>query len=149
MQSIIYAVISYFVLLAAIRMLSRRPGGQMTPFEFVIIFLIGGVAILCIVGNDRSETNSVLCVLAIGLTHRVVSLLKHRHPRLSLIIDGPPLVLLKDKQWQLETMNMMRIHPTDVMATARASGMKTIDEVKYAVLERNGSITAIKDKKGK
>ena len=144
MHSIIYAIASYFALLATVRVLSRRPGGQMTPFEFVIIFLIGGVAILCIVGNDRSQTNSVLCISAIGLTHRVLSLLKHRHPRLSLFIDGPSLMLLKDGQWQTDTMQHMRIHETDVMASARSAGMKTVDQVKYAVLERNGSVTTIK-----
>ena len=116
----------------------------MTPFEFVIVFLIGGVAILCIVGNDRSETNSVLAVITIGLTHRAMSLLKHRHPRLSLIIDGPPVVLLKDGQWQTETMNRMRVHEMDVMASARKAGMKTLDQVKLAVLERSGAITTIK-----
>jgi uncharacterized membrane protein YcaP (DUF421 family) len=144
MVSIIYATLAYFLLLTAVRVLSRRPGGQMTPFEFVIIFLIGGVAILCIVGTDRSETNSILCVITIGLTHRTMSLLKHRHRRLSLIIDGPPLILLKDGEWQTETMKRMRVHEMDVMASARSAGMKTVDQVKTAVLERNGSITTIK-----
>jgi uncharacterized membrane protein YcaP (DUF421 family) len=144
MLSIIYAIVSYFLLLTTVRVLSRRPGGQMTPFEFVIIFLIGGVAILCIVGNDRSETNSVLCILTIGLTHRTLSWVKHRRPRLSLFIDGPSLVLLKDGQWQTETMKHMRVHEMDIMASARSAGMRTPDQIKYAVLERNGSISTIK-----
>src|SRR4051812_3286113 len=82
--------------------------------------------------------DSVLSILTIRLTHRAVSLLKHRHPRLSLIIDGPSLMLLKDGQWQTDTMRRMRIHQMDVMTSARSAGMKTIDQIKYAVLERNG-----------
>src|SRR4051794_29024367 len=116
MVSIIYGILAYFLLLTAVRVLSRRPGGQMTPFEFVIIFLIGGGAILCIVGTDWSETNSILCVITIALTHRTMSLLSQRPPRRSLIINGPPLVLLRDGEWQTDTMKRMRIHGMDVMA---------------------------------
>ena len=52
MYTIIHAVLAYFFLLLTVRVLSRRPGGQMTLFEFVIVFLIGGVIILSTVGND-------------------------------------------------------------------------------------------------
>ena len=43
MYTIIHAICGYFFLLLTIRVLSYRPGGQMTLFEFVIVFLIGGV----------------------------------------------------------------------------------------------------------
>ena len=116
----------------------------MTPFEFVIIFLIGGVIILTTVGNDRSETNSVCAVITIGLMHRLFSWLKMRFPRFGVIVDGTPLVLLKDGEWQTETMERMRLQDMDVMAAARTKGVKTLDGIKYAILERNGAISVIK-----
>jgi uncharacterized membrane protein YcaP (DUF421 family) len=144
MSTIIHAVIGYFFLLLVVRALSRRPGAQMTPFEFVIIFLIGGVIILTTVGNDRSEINSVCAVITVGAMHRLVSRLKVRFPRLGLIVDGTPLVLLQDGQWQIEAMQKMRIEDDDVMAAARIKGVKTLDQIKYAILERNGGISIIK-----
>lgn len=42
MISVIHAVVGYLFLLLVLRALTRRPGAQMTPFEFVLIFLIGG-----------------------------------------------------------------------------------------------------------
>jgi len=144
MHTIIHAVISYFFLLLTVRILSRRPGAQMTPFEFVLVFLIGGVAILATVGDDRSETNSVCAVMAVALMHRTLAGLKQRHPRISALVDGTPLVILKDGQWQTKTMEQMRIQDDDVMAAARTQGMKTLDEIKYAILERNGALSIIK-----
>ena len=41
MATIVHAVIGYFVLLFVVRLLTRRPGAQMTQFEFVIVFLMG------------------------------------------------------------------------------------------------------------
>ncbi|MBB6144544.1 uncharacterized membrane protein YcaP (DUF421 family) [Silvibacterium bohemicum] len=73
MYTIIHAILGYFFLLFTVRVLSRRPGGQMTLFEFVIVFLIGGVIILSTVGDDRSVTNCVGAVIVIGLMHGLVS----------------------------------------------------------------------------
>jgi uncharacterized membrane protein YcaP (DUF421 family) len=144
MHTIIYAVISYFFLLLTVRILSRRPGAQMTPVEFVLVFLVGGVAILATVGDDRSETNSVCAVMAVALMHRTVAGLKQRYRRVAAIVDGTPLVILKDGQWQTETMEKMRIHDDEVMAAARTKGIKTLGEIKYAILERNGALSVIK-----
>lgn len=147
MYTIVHAILGYFFLLLTVRVLSRRPGGQLTPFEFVIVFLVGGVIILSTTGNDRSETNTVCAVLTIGLMHRSVSGLKQRFPKLGAWIDGTPLVLLKDGKWQEEVMKQMRIQDTDVMAVGRLKGAKSLSEIKYAVLERNGGISIIKAKK--
>jgi len=146
MYTIIHAILGYLFLLLTIRVLSRRPGGQLTPFEFVIVFLVGGVIILSTTGNDRSETNTVCAVLTIGLMHRSVSSLKQRFPKLGAWIDGTPLVLLKDGNWQEEVMKQMGIQDTDVMASGRLKGVKSLSEIKYAVLERNGGISIIKEK---
>ncbi len=146
MISVIYAIIGYFFLLITLRLLSRRPGAQMTPFEFVIIFLMGGIIILATMGHDRSETNSVCTVLTIGLMHRLVSSLKQRYPRFGAVVDGIPLVVLKDGQWQTEIMEKMRLHDDDVMAAARNKGVKDLSQIKYAILERQGAISIIKKK---
>ncbi len=46
MATIVHAIVGYCFLLLTVRVLTRRPGAQMTLFEFVIVFLIGGVIIL-------------------------------------------------------------------------------------------------------
>lgn len=143
MATIVHAILGYFLLLLTVRVLSRRPGGQLTLFEFVIIFLIGGVAIAATVGRDHSVTNSATAILTIGLLHRLVAWVKEHSPRIGAILDGTPLVLLKDGYWQTEVMRGMRIDPEDVMAAARSKQVASIFDVKYAILERNGSISII------
>ena len=143
MYTILHAIAGYFFLLLTVRVLSRRPGAQMTLFEFVIVFLMGGIIILATVGDDHSETNSICAVLTVGLLHRTFSLLKTRYPWLAALLDGRPLVLLKNDEWQMEAMRKMRLQDDDVMAAARTKGVKTLDKIKYAVLERNGGISII------
>jgi uncharacterized membrane protein YcaP (DUF421 family) len=145
MSTIIHAVLGYIFLLLIVRVLSRRPGAQLTLFEFVIVFLIGGVIILATVGNDRSVTNCATAIIAVGLMHRFVSWLKSKSPRFGRLIDGTPLTLLKNGEWQTEVMKGMRLNPEDVMAAGRAKNIKSIHEIRYAILERNGAISIIKN----
>ena len=60
MSTIVHAILGYFFLLLTVRILSRRPGAQLTLFEFVLVFLIGGVIILATVGDDGSVTNCAI-----------------------------------------------------------------------------------------
>jgi uncharacterized membrane protein YcaP (DUF421 family) len=41
-------------------------------------------------------------------------------------------------------MKQAHIDDMDVMAAAREKNVRTLDEIKYAVLERNGAISIIK-----
>jgi uncharacterized membrane protein YcaP (DUF421 family) len=132
-------------LLLVVRVLSRRPGGQLTLFEFVIVFLIGGVIIQSTVGRDRSVTNCATAIVTIGLLHWGMSAIKSSSPRFGAAVDGTPLTLLKNGEWQNEVLNGMKIDPEDVMAAARAKGVSSIHDVAYAILERNGAISIIKN----
>ncbi len=143
MYTIIHAILGYFFLLFTVRVLSRRPGGQLTPFEFVIVFLIGGLIILATVGNDKSITNCVCAIITIGLMHRITAQIRFHFKGIAKRIDGVPLVLMNHNEWQLEAMRGMRLAEEDVMAVARTKGMRSLDEVKYAVLERVGTISII------
>ena len=143
MPTILHAIAGYFILLFVVRILKRRAGSQMTLFEFVFIFLMGGIIILSTVGNDRSVTNCTCAVIAVGLIHRGLSWAKSKSPRLGAIMDGTPLVVILDGQWQPEVVAGMKLRREDVEAAARAAGVSSIDDVGYAILERNGRISVI------
>jgi len=116
----------------------------MTPFEFVLVFLVGGVIILATVGDDHSITNCYGGVVAICLMHRLVNRAKLKWPRFADLVDGKPILLLQNGQWQVGSMRQANIDDIDVMAAARGKNIRNFDEIKYAVLERNGAITLIK-----
>lgn len=143
MSTIIYAITGYWFLLFTVRALSRRPGGSLTLYEYVILILIGGIVILATVGQDRSVTNCTIAIISVGLMHWLTSWLKVHFPRFGAVIDGTPLVLLENGVWREDTMQGMRVDREDVMAAARSKGIHSIFDVKYAILERTGSITVL------
>jgi uncharacterized membrane protein YcaP (DUF421 family) len=143
LATLLHALTGYFILLLTIRLLTRRPGSQLTLFEFVLIFLMGGIIIASTLGNDRSVINATCAIILVGLLHRTVSYIRNRWPRIGMLVDGIPLVIYKSGDWQEEIMREMRIAPDDVLAAARGKGLRGLEEIDYAILERNGQISIL------
>ena len=147
MGTILHAVAGYFFLMLVVRVLTRRPGGQMTMSDFVLVFLMGGVIILSTVGDDRSLTNCTCAVITVGLLHRTVSWVKVRSPRFGAIVDGTPIALMKHGEIDDDVMNSMQVSHADLEAAARLKGIASLDGAEYAILERNGGISVIEQEK--
>ena len=141
MAAVLRAAFGYFFLVFMIRIVGRRPGKQMNPFEFVLIFFVGGLALTFIVADDHSLSNALIQIATMGLSHLFLVLLRQRSNRLARLLDGTPLVLLENGQWREEVMHNMLIEPEDVMTAARDHGIASLDGIAFAVLERNGEIT--------
>jgi len=113
----------------------------MTLFEFVLIFLMGGIIILSTVGNDRSVTNCTCAVIAVGLLHRAIAWAKSRSQRIGVILDGTPLTIIRRGEWQQEVIRGMKLRPEDLEAAARSANVTRVEDIGYAILERNGRIS--------
>ena len=141
MAAILRAAFGYFFLVFMIRIVGRRPGKQMNPFEFVLIFFIGGLTLTFVVADDRSLSNALTQILTMGLAHLLLAFLRQRSSRFARLLDGTPLVLMENGRWREETMRGMLIETEDVMTAARDKGIASLEGIAYAVLERNGEIT--------
>lgn len=144
MGGVLRGAFGYCFLVLMVRAAGRRPGKQITPFEFVLIFFIGGVTLTPMVGDDRSLSNAFVIIITIAVTHFLIAWLKQKFPAFGRIVDGTPLVLLAKGEWQVETMKRMRLQDDDIMAMARDNGIERLDQIEYAILERNGEISIIK-----
>jgi uncharacterized membrane protein YcaP (DUF421 family) len=120
----------------------------MTPIELILMFLIGGMSIQAIVSDDRSLTNAFVAIATVALMHVLVAYLKHRFPVFAKLVDGTPVVIIDQGHLQKESMDRLRIQDQDIMASARSQGITALDQVRYAVVERSGEISIIKEQPG-
>jgi uncharacterized membrane protein YcaP (DUF421 family) len=144
MVTIVNSILVYWVLLFALRLIARRGPSMMTPFEIIIFFLLGGMGLQAIVGNDHSLTNALLGISTIVLMHVLVATLKGKSERFGRVVDGTPVIVFGKGEWYREPMRRLRIHEQDVMAAARSQGVERLEQVKYVVVERNGGISVLR-----
>jgi uncharacterized membrane protein YcaP (DUF421 family) len=141
--AILRAFWGYFSLIFIARVVGRRPGKQLTPFEFVLIFFLGGLTLTGMVGPQASVANAVTQIITVACGHTALVWLRTKSSRIARLLDGTPLILLEGKTWRSRTMRKQRIASDDVMAMARDQGLKTLDEIDTATLERNGEISIV------
>lgn len=148
MQAVLRAFFGYFFLVFIVRIVGRRPGRQLTPFEFVLVFFIGGLALTAIVGDERSITSATCQIMAMALAHYAMTWARAKSKTFARLVDGTPLILMEtnvqgERVWRVETMTQMRIQDSDVMFSARDHGFQTLQDLDSAVLERNGDISVL------
>lgn len=147
--TILRAAFGYLFLVFLVRIAGRRPGKQLTPFEFVLIFYLGGLTLTGIVGKEMSLTNAVCQILTIALCHYALSWLRYRFSFFACLLDGTPLVLLSNGKWRSRTMSEMLLQDDDVMDMAREQGIRDLSGIRLAVLEVFGQISIVPAEKDK
>jgi uncharacterized membrane protein YcaP (DUF421 family) len=145
MTTVISAAAAYWILLFAVRVIGRRVASQMAPFDLVILFLLAGTAITAVLGSDRSITGALSVIFTIGLMHILASYLKARFDWFGRIVDGTPVVLYERGRWHHGRMTALRIQKQDVMAAVRQRGLRRLDQVRYAVCERDGKVSIVQE----
>ena len=143
LATILRAAFGYFFLILIVRIVGRRPGKQLTPFEFVLVFYLGGLTLTGMVGDEVSLTNAACQIITLALCHYGISVVRARYNWLARLMDGTPLTLLEGSQWRTTSLRNMGIQDDDVMAMARDQGLRGLEEIDTAVLERNGEISII------
>jgi uncharacterized membrane protein YcaP (DUF421 family) len=144
MESIVRAAVVYGLLLVIFRVSGKRSLAQITTFDFVLLLIIAEAIQPALVGNDNSLTNSLLVVLTLIGIEIALSLTKDKLPLFDKLLEDVPLILVEDGQVLEERMRKTRVDQNDVLAAARLSqGLERIDQIKFAILERNGEISVI------
>jgi len=143
MFTIIRAVFGYLLLIFVLRISGRRPGKQLSPFDYVIVFYIGGITLTGIVGPEASLTNAFCQIMTVAMCHCCLAWLRARYAWASRVIDGTPLVLMSNGQWRTQSLSNMRLQDDDVMDSARSFGTRNLASIRMAVLEPVGEITII------
>lgn len=144
LQAILRAAWGYLFLIFIARIVGRRPGKQLAPFEYVLVFYLGGLTLTGMVGRDISLTNAVFQIMTIAGVHWLITTIRAKSSRVARILDGTPLILLEGGQLRASTMQHMGVSLSDVMAVARDHNLASLHEIHTATLERNSEISIVK-----
>lgn len=144
MDSVLSALIIYGFLMVVFRISGQRTLAQITPFDFVLLLIVGEATQQAILGDDFSITNAVIVISTLIAIDVALSLLKQRFHLLGAMIEGMPLLIVENGHIIENRANKARIDEQDILQAARQTqGLETMDQIKYAVLERSGGISII------
>jgi uncharacterized membrane protein YcaP (DUF421 family) len=144
MDSVLRAGAIYLVLMVLFKIAGRRSLAELTTFDLVLLMVIGEATQQALLGDDFSLTNAVLVIVTLIAIDVGFSLVKQRSRWFSRLIDGGPTVIVENGQLLRQRMHHARLVEEDILEAARSSqGVLTIDQIKFAIIERNGKISVI------
>jgi uncharacterized membrane protein YcaP (DUF421 family) len=144
MESIIKAVIVYLVLLILFRISGKRTLAEVSPFDLVLLLIISEAVQEAMIDSDYSMTNSFLVVTTLIAMNVLMSEIKLRWKGAERVLDSTPLLIVENGKPIEEHMKKERVDVEDVLDTAREMhGLESLEQIRYAVLERNGKISII------
>lgn len=144
MDSVLRAGAMYLALVVLFKIAGRRSLAELTTFDFVLLMMIGEATQQALLGDDFSITNGVLVIVTLIAIDVGLSLLKQRSGWVSRLIDGEPTIIVENGKLLHRRLRHARLIEADVMEAARSSqGIERLEEIKFAIIERNGKISII------
>ena len=97
-----------------------------------------------LVGDDSSVTGAFLLIVVLVGLDVSLSLVKRWSPRIDRLLEGQPLVILRNGVPLRRRMHVERVDEEDILSAARETrGLDSLAQIKRAVLERNGAISIV------
>ena len=131
----------YFALIAVIRLLGKRQVGQMEPSEFVVTMLIANLASVPLEDPDLPAHFGLVPMAIVFLCERLLSLLSLKSIRLRRLLCGKPVILIENGRLLEENLRRTRVNLDELSGHLREQGVLAMEQVQFAILETNGSVT--------
>ena len=137
------AVVVYAVVLGMVRLSGKRALGQITPFDVLLIVLLGNAVQNALLGQDTSVAGGLLLAVTLISLNWLVGFASARSERLETIVEGSPVLLAREGQVYRAVLRRELISRADFDKALREAGCLDIGQIKLAVLETNGHITVV------
>ncbi len=140
---IIRTFIIYILLIVVMRVTGKRQIGELEISEFVSTILISEIAAAPISQHEVPLSFAVVPILLIISLEIAISFLATRFDVMKKIFLGSPSVLIRQGEVQPKELTKARMSLEELLCQIRESGISTIEDVNYAVLESDGTLSII------
>ncbi len=144
---VLRAVVVYLLVIVLIRLSGKRAVGQFTPFDLVLLILLGNAVQNGINGGDNSLTGAVIMATTLIALNYGVAWMTARSVRAERIVEGAPVVIARDGKLFEKVLRREMISSRDFEESLRMNNVEDVSEVELALLETNGSISVVPKKR--
>ena len=140
---VLRAIAVYVMVMVMVRMSGKRAVGQFTPFDLVLLILIGNAVQNGLNGGDNSITGALLlagCLIALNYG---VAFFTSRFQRVEQVIEGVPKVLARNGLVFHDVLRSELVSLDDFHEALRMNNIADPENVALALLETNGSISVV------
>lgn len=140
---VLRACVVYFILLSMIRMTGKRTMGQFTPFDMLLVVLLGNAVQNALLSEDTSVGGGLVLAATLIALNWIVGLASARSANVERWVEGSPVLLAREGQVYRDVLRRELISHEDFEKAMREAGCLDMADIRLAVLENNGHITVV------
>jgi uncharacterized membrane protein YcaP (DUF421 family) len=145
MDIVVRASVIYILLWAITRGMGKRELSEISPFDLILVVIMGDLIQQGVTQDDRSITGAAIAVATITIWVIGMSYASFRSQRVSNVTSGLPVVIVRDGQLLEDFFPHERLRFDDVAEEARNQGISDLRKVRVGILEADGNMSFVLD----
>lgn len=137
----------YLFIIFVYRLMGKKEIGELGVGDLIVTVLVAELAALSIEDTSKSIWISIVPILVLVISEIVISYISLKSEKFRNFIDGHPTVIIKNGKVNFSAMTKLRYTLDDLITQLRGEGIKSIEEVDYAVLETSGDLSVFQNTK--
>ena len=138
---IIRGIVVYLGLFVLLRFIGKKHVGELSPFDLVVLLVISETVDGSLIGDDHSLTGGLISAATLVVVVQLVGYFTWRFKTVEKFVDGLPRILVRHGHVCDDTLNGEQVTRSELLEALRREGHSSLTNVRFAVLETDGSIT--------
>ncbi len=143
--SIIRTVIIYALIVFAVRIMGKRQISELQTTELVVTLLISDLAVIPMQNIGQPLSSGVIPIFILVGIEILMSVLMLKNSKIRKIVCGKPVVIINDGKILQSEMKELRMSTEDLFEELRQKDVFSLKEIKYGIIETNGTLSIMKN----
>jgi len=139
----------YVFIILIYRLMGKREVGQLGIIDLIVSILIAELVAISVEDLSVSILHSVIPIIYLVLLQIILSYASLKSSKLRNILDGIPVFIIKNGKINYKEMIKQKYGLDDLLEQLRERGYRNIEEIEYAILENNGTLSVFPYRKFK
>lgn len=133
----------YIAVIAAIRLMGKRQIGDLDPSELVVTILVSDLAAVPMQDLGIPMVSGLVPIATLIVLEILLSFLALKSRPFRRLLNGQPAIIIRGGKLDIQKLRQMRLTTDEVIETLRKQNVASIADVKYGVIEPDGTLTVI------
>lgn len=134
----------YILILLIYRFMGKREIGQLGIIDLIVSILIAEFASISIEQREESLLIFVFPVLLLLFIQMLMSYISLKSNSIRNLFDGTPSIIISNGLINFNEMVKQRYNIEDLLTQLREKGIRSIEEVDFAILETSGNLSVFR-----
>lgn len=129
------------VLFFMVKLMGKKQVSQMNMFDYIIGITLGSIVADVSMDIEKNLLSGISCILLYCFISIIISELSLKSIKLREFFNGKDTIIIERGKLLKKNMKSCKITVNNLETEARLMGYFSLDEIDYAIMEKNGKIS--------